>query len=237
MSDIFRFKQFSVDQSGCAMKINTDGVLLGALVDADNPQTILDIGTGTGVIALMLAQKFAHVAIDAVEIDKTAAETAAANFNNSPFKEQLTIYSESFTDFFGHFPEKKYDLIASNPPFHLHSLKSTRTNRSLAKHANADFFLSLILSVVKHLSAKGLCWLVLPLQTAALVKELAMQNGLYLHKIIKIYSFKDTEPHREIICLGLEKVSIETSKFTIYKSTNIYSEDYKNLLQPYFIAF
>jgi tRNA1Val (adenine37-N6)-methyltransferase len=84
--DIFKFKQFDVNQSGCAMKINTDGVLLGALAEANNPQSIVDIGTGTGVIALMLAQRFAVAHIDAVEIDEDAAETASGNFEHSPFQ-------------------------------------------------------------------------------------------------------------------------------------------------------
>ena len=89
MSGIFQFKQFSVDQTGCAMKINTDGVLLGALANADSPASILDIGTGTGVIALMLAQRFGSAQIDAVEIDEPAAQTAKQNFKNSPFEESL----------------------------------------------------------------------------------------------------------------------------------------------------
>lgn len=89
---MFQFKQFSVDQTGCAMKINTDGVLLGALAAADNPANILDIGTGTGVIALMLAQKFVNAKVDAVEIDEAAAQTAAGNFKNSPFADRMTLY-------------------------------------------------------------------------------------------------------------------------------------------------
>ncbi len=100
MSKVFRFKQFNVDQSGCAMKINTDGVLLGALVETDQPKTILDLGTGTGVIALMLAQRFGDARIDAVEIDPVAAQTAEKNFAGSPFFERLSIYSIGFEQFF-----------------------------------------------------------------------------------------------------------------------------------------
>src|SRR5437879_3258817 len=113
---MFRFKQFNVDQSGCAMKINTDGVLLGALAEADQPENILDIGTGTGVIALMTAQRFENARIDAVEIDQSAAETARRNFSNSPFAERMNLYSMGFEQFFESNPDKKYDLIVSNPP-------------------------------------------------------------------------------------------------------------------------
>ena len=106
------------------MKINTDGVLLGALVEADHPKSILDIGTGTGVIALMLAQRFANAQIDAVEIDPSAAETARRNFANSPFAERLNLFPVGFGEFFDQYPDKKYDLVVSNPPFYINSLKS-----------------------------------------------------------------------------------------------------------------
>ena len=141
---MFQFKQFSVDQTGCAMKINTDGVLLGALVYADQPKNILDIGTGTGVIALMLAQRFTSAKIDAVEIDSTAAETAERNFKNSPFAERLSIFPTDFQRFFNTHPANKYDLIISNPPFHLNSLESPEAKRSVAKHTGEDFFEELI---------------------------------------------------------------------------------------------
>src|SRR4051812_29048264 len=110
---MFQFKQFAVDQSNCAMKINTDGVLLGALANADKPEQILDIGTGTGVIALMLAQRFSNAQIDAVEIDLDAAATAQRNFKASAFADRLYTYGSSFEDFFNHHPEKRYDLIIS----------------------------------------------------------------------------------------------------------------------------
>src|SRR3569832_358514 len=123
MSGFFHFKQFNVDQTGCAMKINTDGVLLGALADANSPKTILDIGTGTGVIALMLAQRFTRAKIDAVEIDEQATETAVRNFADSPLAERLTVYPFGFVDFFDKYPGRRYDLIVSNPPFYINSLK------------------------------------------------------------------------------------------------------------------
>src|ERR1700756_535530 len=121
---MFRFKQFSVDQAGCAMKINTDGVLLGAMAGHANPLRILDIGTGTGVIALMLAQRFGNAQIDAVEIDAIAAETAARNFQNSDFCAQLHIHPVGITDYFEANAGEKFNLIVSNPPFYINSLES-----------------------------------------------------------------------------------------------------------------
>ncbi len=121
---MFQFKQFSVDQTGCAMKINADGVLLGAMADANKPAKILDIGTGTGVIALMLAQRYTDAKIDAIEIDADAAQTAKRNFTASAFADRLSVYASGFESYFEQFPKRKYDLIVSNPPFYIDSLKS-----------------------------------------------------------------------------------------------------------------
>ncbi|SHM94419.1 tRNA1(Val) (adenine(37)-N6)-methyltransferase [Mucilaginibacter sp. OK098] len=237
MSGIFQFKQFSVDQSGCAMKINTDGVLLGAIAAEDNPGRILDVGTGTGVIALMLAQRFVNAEIDAVEIDISAAETAAKNFKSSAFSERLHIFPNGIETFFDEHPDYKYDLIISNPPFYINSLESPKAKKTLAKHTDADFFEGLIKNIAEHLSLKGLCWLILPVQTATLIKDLAMQNDLYPQKTIVIRSFENSEPHRAIVCFGFKDVLPQTANFTIYEAEGIYSDEYKTLLQPYFLNF
>lgn len=234
---MFQFKQFSVDQTACAMKINTDGVLLGALSEANQPKDILDIGTGTGVIALMLAQRFTSARIDAVEIDGSAAQTAGRNFENSPFAERLSVFPSSIQDFFSEYPAKKYDLIISNPPFHIDSLKPPKIKRSLAKHTGEDFFKELIEGISGHLSENGSCWLVLPLQAAELVKEFAKAQGLHLKKTIEVASFAHDAPHREIMCFGWEQIQRERSKLVIYEAVGEYSMEYKQLLQPYFIAF
>jgi len=234
---MFRFKQFTVDQTGCAMKINTDGVLLGAMAAAENPAKILDIGTGTGVIALMLAQRYREAEIDAVEIDAAAAKTAEANFENSPFSTQLQVFTSDIADFFRNHPENKYDLIVSNPPFYINALESPKANKSLAKHASIDFFERLIKDIASHLSPDGLCWMVLPVQTSIFIKELVAQNNLHLQKMITIHSFEDSESHREIVCLGFKEVSVEIVKFVIYQSKDIYSDEYKMLLKPYFLNF
>ncbi|MBC7745908.1 MAG: methyltransferase, partial [Flavobacterium sp.] len=138
-NDIFFFKRFSVDQRGCAMKVNTDGVLLGALAETDKSSRILDIGTGTGVISLMLAQRFPKAKIDAVEIDKEAALMAGTNFKNSAFSLQLQIFHSSYKEYFKKFPNKKYDLIVSNPPFFINSQQSKDLSKTIAKHTNQIF--------------------------------------------------------------------------------------------------
>jgi len=234
---MFRFKQFNVDQTGCAMKINTDGVLLGAMATGLNPERILDIGTGTGVIALMLAQRYRDAQIDAVEIDADASRTAAANFQNSPFNTQLKIFTSDVAGFFESPKQDRYNLIVSNPPFYINALESPKANKSLAKHASIDFFERLIKDIASHLSPDGLCWMVLPVQTSIFIKELVAQNDLHLQKMVTIHSFEDSESHREIVCLGFKEVSVEMVKFVIYQSKDIYSDEYKMLLKPYFLNF
>ncbi len=219
------------------MKINTDGVLLGAIADADVAGAILDIGTGTGVIALMLAQRFGTAKIDAVEIDTDAAQTADRNFKASPFANRLTIYASGFESYFEQFSEKKYDLIVSNPPFYVGSLKSPGAKKTLAKHTDIDFFEKLIEGIFSHLSPDGCCWLILPVTLTEMVTKLAANHKIYPQKIIHVQSYPHSSAHRVIVCFSFEEVSTQIGKLTIYKAVGLYSEEYEKLLQPYFIVF
>jgi len=237
MANVFRFKQFSVDQTGCAMKINTDGVLLGALAGADKPLSILDIGTGTGVIALMLAQRFPDARIDAVEVDESAAITAERNFKGSPFADRLRLFPVGFADFFGNHPDKKYDLIVSNPPFYINSLQSPGVKKNLAKHAGDGFFEGLIEAVASHLTENATCWLVLPIDTAEVVKTLAAKYRLYPQKIIKVHSFKNDKPHREILALGFDASQLEDERLVIYDEPKVYSGQYQEILKDFLTIF
>jgi tRNA1Val (adenine37-N6)-methyltransferase len=237
MSTVFHFKQFSVDQTGCAMKINTDGVLLGALAEYDNPQNILDIGTGTGVIPLMLAQRFNHVRIDAVEIDQHTAETAKRNFENSKFNNQLHIHPLAIGEYLDAHPDEKFDMVISNPPFYINSLQSPDEKKKQAKHTNVDFFEGLMKDVGEHLTEDGLCWLILPTETAIEVDALSNQSGMVIQKKINIRSLENSKPHREIVCYGFTNRPMEVQEFVIYQSVGVYSYAYKELLKPFFLAF
>ncbi len=234
---MFQFKQFTVDQTNCAMKINTDGVLLGAMAEADNFRNILDIGTGTGVIALMLAQKYEAAVVDAVEIDAEAAHTAKRNFESSVFQSRLKIHSVSIFDYFREYPEKKYDLIVSNPPFFLNSLKSPAEKKALAKHTDAEFFKKLIHNSAVHLNSEGGFWLVLPSALTETVISFAKNESLFPCKKITIRSYAKSAPHRVIINLRFSKLTSQPEDFIIYETPGKYSDEYKALLKPYFLAF
>ncbi|MCC8407492.1 methyltransferase [Mucilaginibacter sp. UR6-1] len=237
MAGVFRFKQFSVDQSGCAMKINTDGVLLGALAGEGQPQSILDIGTGTGVIALMLAQRFTSAQIDAVEIDDDAAKTALNNFEGSPYSDRLKVYHQDFNTFFAENPEKRYDIIVTNPPFYIDALTSPTAKINQAKHADRNFFEDLIKGVSNHLTKTGTCWLVLPVNTAGYIKTLLTDHDLHLQKTIIIRSYADSEPHRYIIVIGKADTEPTSEQFLIYDAPKVYSQQYIATLKAFFIVF
>ena len=149
----FRFKQFVVNQDKTAMKVGTDGVLLGALTNiCYEPAQILDIGTGTGLVALMLAQRFENSEIDAVEIDTEASEQALSNFNLSPFANRLSVINIDISDYT---PKKKYNLIVSNPPYFVNSLKASDKQRTMARHTDSLSFSALAVAVRRLLAPDG----------------------------------------------------------------------------------
>jgi tRNA1Val (adenine37-N6)-methyltransferase len=234
MKNIFRFKQFEVDQSGCAMKINTDGVLLGAIVVHKNPKKILDIGTGTGVIALMLAQRFANAQVDAVEIDEQASATARRNFDNSVFSKRLLVSNVAIEHYVN---AEKFDLIATNPPFFVNDYKNAEPKKEIARHASDTFFESLINKVNELLSDDGCFWFVLPIkQTEDLLRK-AEKLGMYPQKVIKLHSDASKAEFRKIVCLGRGRTDLVEEDFIIYESERKYTKGYELLLKDFFLAY
>jgi tRNA1Val (adenine37-N6)-methyltransferase len=231
---IFKFKQFEVDQSGCAMRINTDGVLLAAMVQSDRPKNILDIGTGTGVIALMLAQRFIAAQLTAVEIDATAAATAGRNFSSSAFKDRLEVVHAPIQQFNS---VKEFDLIVSNPPYFVNDLKNTEEKKGIARHTDAAFFEDLISKVNLLLSENGSFWCVLPIKQAEDLIVKAEGFNLKPHTIIHLHSDKTKKPFRQIVCLQRTNKPAQTSSFYIYEAEKVYTTAYKKLLEDFFLGY
>lgn len=175
MTDSFRFKQFTVLQSQCAMKVGTDAVLLGGWTDADQPKTILDIGTGTGVIALMLAQRFPDAGIDAVEVEESAATQAAANFRSSPWADRMQCINTKVQTFQ---PKHTYDLIVCNPPYFSNSLQPESPSRQTARHDDLLKPEELLSSVRRLISVSGAFCLILPAVRAEATKNTACHYGM-----------------------------------------------------------
>ncbi len=231
---IFKFKQFEVDQKGCAMRINTDGVLIAAMANQEEPKNILDIGTGTGVIALMLAQRFPDANIHAVEIDEQAAGTAKRNFQSSVFSDRLSI-SNIAIEQFSH--SAKFDLIVSNPPFFVNDLKSEESRKGIARHADDDFFRLLIEKSNSLLADGGLIWLILPIKQANEVISSAADYGLFLAERIHIHSDQSKPTFRQVICLKKGETVSKERDFNIYESLKQHTVAYKELLKDFFLAF
>lgn len=234
MGHVFRFKSFSVDQQGCAMKINTDGVILGAVANQVNPERILDIGTGTGVIALMLAQRFPAAQVAAVEIDLAAASRAEANFQVSAFADRMKLFC---TDFLHFKTDVKYDMIVSNPPYFINDLKNTEKRKEIARHAEPDFFELMLRYGAEMLSKDGLFWMILPLKQADFVIQQAVRWQLYPRVQWQICSDAEKPAFRQIICLGFKPASIVRHELYIYAAQGIYTQEYKTLLKDFFLAF
>jgi len=234
MSSIFRFKQFEVEQQDCAMKINTDGILLGTLSGQNAPSSILDIGTGTGVIAMMLAQRFDQAHADAVEIDEAAAKRAEYNFFRSPFASRLRVFHQDIALFE---PSGSYDLIVSNPPYFVNDLKSQEARKGIARHADEAFFELLIRKVATLLTAEGLFWVILPVKQAVDLTLNAVLYRLFPHKIIHLYSDENKEEFRQIVCFGFGDRPAQHEKFYIYAQKGVYTDAYKHLLKDFFLAF
>jgi len=219
------------------MKVNTDGVLLGALITAEKPASIIDIGTGTGVIALMLAQRFPQAKVDAVEIDGDAADTARSNFLNSKYSDRLRLYHSPFEQFSSDYPDRKYDLIVSNPPFFTNALHNPNEKKVIARHAGNSLFDDLTTFVQRHLNDSGRAYFILPNDAAAEVIESAGSKNLHLHHRISIRSFRSKSHHRVIIGLGVENFQTIETTFVIYESDKVYSAEYGNALKDFLTIF
>lgn len=231
---IFKFKQFEVDQSGCAMKINTDGVLLAAMVSHREPHRILDIGTGTGVLALMMAQRFPSATVVAVEIDESAAITAEKNFKASAFRDRLKAHHTAI-EHYSH--DQQFDLIISNPPFFVNDLKNMEEKKGIARHTNELFFDALIVKINALLSNTGSFWFILPVKQAETLVAKAKKIDLFVGKQIHLYSDKTRPEFRRIICLSKAKAETVIEHFYIYETEKVYTPAYKALLKDFFLGY
>jgi tRNA1Val (adenine37-N6)-methyltransferase len=241
MESAFRFKRFVIHQDRCAMKIGTDGILLGAWVQAKQPQRILDIGTGTGLIALMMAQRFPNAVIDAVEIEPNAAEQAARNFSASPWPERLNLRHQSVQSFASSgLPDKAYTLIVSNPPWFVDSLKSDETSRNLARHTDSLSHDELLNSVRLLLHSSGRFAVVLPFSDSASFIHVAHERSLYCRRQCHVRSKPGLSPHR--VLLEFETVHAESpviphELIIENEQHHDYTESFRELARDFYLRF
>ena len=236
MSKAFQFKQFKIKQDKCAMKIGTDGVLLGAWASLENqPFSILDIGAGTGVIALMLAQRSFAELIDALEIEENAYEQCVDNFENSDWGDRLFCYHAALDEFAEEMEGETYDLIISNPPFYDENFTSTEENRNLARFTEALPFEDLVKYSAQLLAEKGKFCTIIPHKNEEEFIQLASKEKLFPQKITRVRGHKNSPIKRSLLQFGFEQTTLETSELIIEIERHIYTEDYKNLVKDFYL--
>lgn len=235
MNKSFKFKQFTVHQDQCAMKIGTDGVLLGAWTSLENkPFSVLDIGAGTGILSLMIAQRSSAQQIEAIEIDENAYEQCAENFENSPWNDRLFCYHASLLEFVEEVDDT-FDLIICNPPFYSEDYKSKDEARDLARFNDAMPFEHLIYAVANLLTDNGLFSVVIPKKEENKFIELASKTGLFPKRILHVKGNLNTDIKRSCIEFSFEKIKTKTSELVIETARHQHTTDYINLTKKFYL--
>ena len=235
MDKPFQFKQFSVAQDRTAMKIGSDGVLLGAWTPLEtDPESILDIGAGTGVIALMLAQRSEAEIIDAVEIEEQAFEQCVENFEASPWSDRLFCFHASLDELVSE-PDQKYDLIVSNPPFFSENTTTGNPSRDLARRNSSLPFESLLEGIKVLLAPAGLFSVIIPFREEEKFLELGKQAGLYANRITRVRGHAAAPLKRSLICLSFRHQPVMETELTIEISRHQYSAEYIRLTSEFYL--
>lgn len=233
----FKFKQFSIDQDRCAMKIGTDGVLLGAWSSLDyHPESILDIGTGTGLIALMLAQRSEAFQIDALEIEENAYEQAVDNFEKSDWGDRLFCYHAGFDEFVDEMQdEEQYDLIISNPPFYSEDYKTGNENRDQARFADALPLEELIEGASLLLSEKGHFDVIIPFSEETKAIKIAENHKLFPNRMTRVKGTAEAPIKRSLISFSSSEIDPKIDELILEISRHNYTKDFKDLVKDFYL--
>ncbi len=226
----FQFKKFRIEQGQCAMKVTTEGCILGAYANISKPKHILDIGTGTGLLSLMLAQRY-EASIDAVEVEEQAFNQAKHNFQQSSWSNQISCHHSSIQSFG---TNRKYDLIICNPPFFTDHLKSDIKEKNLAIHSDSLQQDQLVLHINRLLADEGTAFVLYPEYESESFLTVAQKTGLYLSSILKIYNQPNKHVFRCILTLNKKSSSVSNDQLIIREGSD-YTNDFKALLKEYYL--
>lgn len=232
---VFRFKQFSVNQSRSPFKVGTDSVLLGSWIRPEVVSTILDAGTGTGLLALMMAQRFSAANIHAIDIHPDAVKDAEENFRNSPWKEQLYLHMGNLIDF--SFPGQ-FDLVLSNPPYFSGDLNSTETGKNMARHQQTFSYFDFFSRCATLIHPQGRIGCIFPSRYLDEIQKILSVTGLHVSRHTRIRSYSHTTFIREMVeCTRQPVAEPEITTMEIYSSEKMYSEIYRQLTRDFYLAF
>lgn len=230
---MFRFKQFSLEDDRCAMKVGTDAVLLGAWVNVEGASRILDVGTGCGIIALMLAQRTSHdVIIEGIEVEPTDAEQAQKNVTNSPWANRVSIHSVALQDFR---LSARFDLIVSNPPYFINSQLPPAAHRAQARHTQSLSFEELISHSLRLLNSNGRLAVILPFEEGNLFQSMAEQQGLFPTSRLAFYSRQGKPQERWLLIFSKIKLPIKEEQLILHGEGEAWSNDYQNLTRAFYL--
>ena len=238
MSQPFKFKEFTIHQAKTAMKVGTDGVLLGAWCAlTEYSDSILDIGAGTGVIALMLAQRSDAMTIDAVEVDENAYEQTVENFEHSDWGDRLYCYNTTFQEFAIEITEEEetYDLIVSNPPFYTDTFESADEARNKARFTSSLSFEELISGVSKILSENGKFSVILPFKEEDSFVNLAKQHNLFLNRVCRVQGNASSAIKRCLFEFSFQPSKIREEHLVIETGRHQYTQAYINLTKDFYV--
>ncbi len=236
LTDYFQFKKFGVHHGYSSMKVGTDAVLLGTLANAPAQGRILEVGTGCGIISLILAQR-SNAEITAIDIHQNSVWEARANFKASPWNERLKALLISFQAFADRENPIRFDKIVSNPPFFENDLKSPNPDRNLARHNDTLTQRDFLKASRNFITEKGQIAIILPTVEAFSFREEAIHFGFYLFRQIKIIPKAEKKANRMILEFGNEKPEeIISETLTIRNQDNSYSESYRSLTEDYYIS-
>lgn len=233
---MFQFKQFSIQQDRCAMKVGTDSVLLGAWCPIENnPFSVLDIGAGTGILSLMIAQRSNAEQIDAIEIDEDAYEQCVENFENSPWGDRLFCYHAGLDEFVED-PEEEYDLIISNPPFYSEDYKTENAQRDLARFQDAMPFEELIEVADLLLSENGIFAVIIPYKEEEKFIDLCAEVELYPVKVTRVKGSPTTEIKRSLLAFKRYELPVlEADELVIEINRHDYTDAYIELTKDFYL--
>ncbi len=233
---MFQFKKFEVEDANCAMKVGTDAVLLGATTDLSRaPNTILDIGTGSGIIALIIAQRSSATQIDAIEIDETAFEQAVFNFENSPWSDRLYCFHAALNELVED-PDLPYDLIVCNPPFFSEDYLSTDPKRNMARFSKALPPQELLQSVAVLLAPNGVFSVIIPYSEQESLIDLARLVNLFPYKITHLKGNPNSPIKRSLLHFSTQKPpQIELDLLVIETERHQYTQKYIELTKDFYI--
>lgn len=235
-NNFFQFKKFTVWHDRCAMKVGTDGVLLGAWTAVDGAKRLLDIGTGTGLVALMLAQRSSLEArITAIEIDSSAADQASENVSCSPWVDRIEVRHQDIKNCV---VAEKFDVIVSNPPYYKHALRCPDEQRNAARHDGCLTYDQLLQAVSMLLDAKGEFTVVIPMDAAEEFRTIASRYGLLPIRLLRVLTKPGVSPKRILMTFAFESVDrgvLEEKELLIEESRHCYSAEYIALTKAFYL--